>query len=93
MDSRPSSIEESVINHAAISPENDRVLRKREVIEIIGVSDTTLWRTQHQGEFTRPICVTSLNPRAQSSMQWIQPSPTIQGQIGDAFLSGKPHPR
>lgn len=45
------------MNNAAISPENDRVLRKREVLEIIGVSDTTLWRMQHQGEFPRPISI------------------------------------
>ena len=43
------------MNHSTISADSDRLLRKPEVLAIIGVSETTLWRMQHRGEFPRPI--------------------------------------
>ena len=39
------------MNHPMISSDSDRLLRKPEVLAVIGVSETTLWRMQHRGKF------------------------------------------
>lgn len=38
-----------------------RFLRPRQVLEIIGVSRTTLWRMVQAGTFPRPVCITERN--------------------------------
>jgi prophage regulatory protein len=38
-----------------------RFLRPRQVLEMIGVSRTTLWRMVRAGNFPRPVCITERN--------------------------------
>ena len=38
-----------------------RFLRPRQVLEMIGVSRTTLWRMVQAGVFPRPVCITERN--------------------------------
>ena len=38
-----------------------RFLRPRQVLEMIGVSRTTLWRMVRAGHFPRPVCITERN--------------------------------
>ena len=38
-----------------------RFLRPRQVLEMIGVSRTTLWRMVQAGNFPRPVCITERN--------------------------------
>jgi len=38
-----------------------RFLRPRQVLEMIGVSRTTLWRMVQAGHFPRPVCITERN--------------------------------
>jgi prophage regulatory protein len=34
---------------------NERILRKKEVLSVIGLSDTTLWRMEKTGQFPKRI--------------------------------------
>ena len=38
-----------------------RFLRPRQVLEMIGVSRTTLWRMVRAGHFPQPVCITERN--------------------------------
>lgn len=38
-----------------------RFVRPRQVLEMIGVSRTTLWRMVQAGVFPRPVCITERN--------------------------------
>lgn len=52
----------------------DRILRIKEVIEMVGVSRTTLWRMECRGEFPRrvPLSSRSIGWRYQDVDSWIK---------------------
>ena len=45
-------------NAPVITPPLDPILRKKEVLEITGFSDTTEWRERKAGRFPEPIQIT-----------------------------------
>jgi len=59
----------------------DRLLRRSEVIEIVGLSRPTLWRLEKLGKFPRPLQVgpNSVRWRESEIQAWIKSRP-IAGQ-------------
>src|SRR6266496_3543662 len=65
-----------------------RFIRPREVVEMIGVSRTTLWRMVREGSFPRPVRITERNVGyvleaveawMQARTQGVTPQPAIEG--------------
>jgi prophage regulatory protein len=72
-----------------------RFLRPRQVLEMIGVSRTTLWRMVQAGTFPRPVCITERNrgyllesvetwmrARAEGCPFDVRPAATAEGRRG-----------
>ena len=70
-----------------------RFLRPRQVLEMIGVSRTTLWRMVPAGQFPRPVCITERNRGylLESVQAWM--AARAEGRPFDAATTGTPQAR
>ena len=62
----------------------DRLLRRREVEELVGLSRASIYRLMRSGEFPRPVKVSSTAVRWRESEihAWIQSRPTATTEVG-----------
>lgn len=62
----------------------DRLLRRREVEEITGMSRSSLYRLMQGGEFPRPVKVgpTAVRWRASDITVWLESRPVAMGDKG-----------
>ena len=62
----------------------DRLLRRREVEEITGVSRSAIYRLMHNGEFPRPVRVgtAAVRWRASDIAAWLESRPLSTGDFG-----------
>jgi prophage regulatory protein len=70
-----------------------RFIRPREVVEMIGVSRTTLWRMVREGTFPRPVRITERNVRyvLEAVEAWMQAR--TEGLIPEPVGEGTGEPR
>ncbi len=63
---------------------SDRLLRRREVEKIAGMSRSTIYRLMQEGEFPRPVKVGSaaVRWRASDITLWLESRPVATGDIG-----------
>ena len=62
----------------------DRLLRRRDVERITGMSRASIYRLMHKGEFPRPVKVGSTAVRWKESdiADWIESRPLATGELG-----------
>jgi prophage regulatory protein len=63
-------------------PNGDKILRKKTVLSLIGVSNTTLWRLERQGKFPAR---RRISPRLVGWLQsdvltWLNSRPQVEGK-------------
>ena len=61
----------------------DKLLRRREVEKITGMSRSSIYRLMQEGEFPRPVRVGSVAVRWKSSdiTAWIESRPVVRGEF------------
>lgn len=64
----------------------ERLLRRREVERITGMSRSSIYRLMQEGEFPRPVRVgpAAVRWRASDIMAWIDSRPTATGEFGQS---------
>ncbi len=64
----------------------DRLMRRREVEKITGISRSSIYRLMQEGEFPRPVRVGSAAVRWRESdiTVWLESRPVATGEIGSS---------
>ena len=62
----------------------DRLMRRREVERIAGLSRSSIYRLMQEGEFPKPVRVgpAAVRWRASDITAWIESRPVARGEIG-----------
>ena len=62
----------------------DRLLRRREVEKITGMSRSSIYRLMHEDEFPRPVRVgpAAVRWKASDITAWIESRPVARGEFG-----------
>ena len=69
---------------------NDRLLRRREVERITGMSRASIYRLMRSGGFPRPVKVseTAVRWRESDIMAWIESRPAAASEVGSTTAAG-----
>ena len=78
--------------YGEVSTMRDRLLRRREVEELVGLSRASIYRLRRSGGFPRPVRVSSTAVRWRESdiHAWIQSRPTATTEVGSPSPPRKP---
>ena len=71
---------------------NEKLLRRREVEELTGLSRASVYRLISEGEFPRPVRVSATGVRWKASdiAAWIQSRPVSTTELGSAVTPWEP---
>ena len=70
--------------HKEVMTMHDRLLRRRQVEEITGLSRSSIYRLMQDGEFPRPVKVgpAAVRWRASNITAWLESRPVARGEFG-----------